>query len=146
MDDKRFLFGYLFSVSNKLQVVGDLFLGEMTAKQWLLLECIARQSPAHPSLTQLSSTIGSSRQNIKQLALKLQSLGYARIIPAEDDRREVCVALTEKATEFLSSRYLDSTEFLNALFEGLSPAEIDATLHTLKTLDANVHRLHGEFV
>lgn len=145
MDDKRFLFGGLFAIANELQVVGDLFLGEMTAKQWLLLECVAEHSPARPNLTRLSSALGSSRQNVKQLALKLEALGYANLLPDESDHREVCVALTDKAREFLSSRNQDLIDFLNALFDGLSPEEIRATLHTMETLDANVKRLHEKY-
>lgn len=145
MDDKRFLFGGLFAIANELQVVGDLFLGEMTAKQWLLLECVAEHSPARPNLTRLSSTLGSSRQNVKQLALKLEALGYASLLPDENDHREVCVALTEKAQEFLSSRKQDLSDFMNTLFDGLKPEEIHEALHTLETLDANVKRLHEKY-
>jgi DNA-binding MarR family transcriptional regulator len=145
MNDKRFLFGSLFAISNKLQVVGDLFLGEMTAKQWLVLESVADFTPAHPSLTQLSSKLGSSRQNVKQLALRLEALGYARLVPDAKDHREVCVALTDKARDFLSSRDQDSLDFLSSLFDGLSTDEISATLQTLEALNANVQRLHDNY-
>ncbi len=145
MNDKRFLFGSLFAISNKLQVVGDLFLGEMTAKQWLVLESVADFTPTQPSLTQLSSKLGSSRQNVKQLALRLEALGYARLVPDDRDHREVCVALTDKARDFLSSRDQDSLDFLNSLFDGLSTDEISATLQTLEALNANVQRLHDNY-
>jgi DNA-binding MarR family transcriptional regulator len=146
MDNQRLLFGTLFSLSNKLQTTGDLFFGEITAKQWFLIACIGIMEPEKPTLTNLEKYVGSSRQNIKQLALKLEEKGFLSIKQDPDDSRSLLLEITERAKEFFSARNNDSSDFLNALFEGIPESDIATTLKVLRLMESATEKVHKEYV
>ena len=70
-DSRHLLFAALFMTSNRLQSIGDRFNEEITSKQWFLLAALNTFEYA-PTFNELSSLMGSSHQNVKQIALKLQ--------------------------------------------------------------------------
>jgi DNA-binding MarR family transcriptional regulator len=47
----------------------------ITTKQWFLSETINSLFDAHPTLTEVGNAMGSSHQNVKQVAMKLQEKG-----------------------------------------------------------------------
>lgn len=73
--ERNELFARLFAIANNLQAIGDRHLGKLTTKQWFLIACVGYFEPGQPSLSDLVPVVGSSRQNIKQLALKLEQQG-----------------------------------------------------------------------
>ena len=74
-DDEFLMFGLLFVLGNKLQVIGDSFYEEITSKQWFVLVMLGVLGD-NPTLNELSEGMGSSHQNVKQLLVKLQEKGY----------------------------------------------------------------------
>ena len=70
VENRKFIFASLFLLANKLQTVGDRWDETITFKQWLLL-IIIQFKESYPTLTETAELIGTSRQNIKQLVLKL---------------------------------------------------------------------------
>lgn len=144
MHISELLFGTLFSTSNRLQTIGDAFLGEISAKQWFLLACIKISESGNPTLTQLVPVMGSSRQNIKQLALKLEAKGFLSLRADPDDSRAVRLSLTEKCAAYWNERGVRDTAFLAALFDGLSEKELEITTATLQTLERNMQTMQKE--
>ncbi|WP_040951913.1 MarR family winged helix-turn-helix transcriptional regulator, partial [Gorillibacterium massiliense] len=78
-EHQKEIFGGLFVLANKLQAIGDRELGEITTKQWFLMMMIEQWGEEPPTLSELAKEMGSSRQNLKQLALKLQEKGFLSI-------------------------------------------------------------------
>jgi len=127
LDKQKFIFGSLFLLSNKLQVIGDQYLGkdDMTTKQWFLTAMISQFRDNPPTLSEVAELMGSSRQNVKQLALKLEEKGFLRIEKDEQDARAVRLKLTEKSRTFWEKRQSRDEWFLRDLFEDFSEQEID---------------------
>jgi Transcriptional regulators len=87
-----------FFWSNKFQVIGDQYLGRegITTKQWFLTAMISQFGDKAPTLSEVGELMGSSRQNVKQLALKLEEKGFLTIEKDEQDSRALRLRLTEK--------------------------------------------------
>lgn len=144
MQIREILFGTLFSTSNRLQTIGDSYLGEISAKQWFLLACIKVSGAAAPTLSQLVPLMGSSRQNIKQLALKLEAKGFLRLAPDQEDSRAVRMSLTPKCTDYWEKREEQDAAFLSALFDGLSEQDLQIATAALQTLERNMQNMQKE--
>ena len=99
----------------------------LTARQWLLLAVMERWFPNDsPTLTEAALRYGTSRQNVKQVALGLERRGYLRLVPDCLDRRAIRLEPTEKVARFyepdLRARRL---EVLDAVFADLDPKRIE---------------------
>lgn len=133
------IFGKLFLLSNRLQVVGDQILtGGMTIRQWLLTASIAQFGGICPMLSEVARLMGSSHQNVKQLALKLEEKGFLVIEKDEQDQRLIRLKLTEKSCTFWQKHQEEIREYLMELFEGFSIDEIDTLQYCLNKLYGSI--------
>jgi len=122
------LFGKVFVLVQHLTRRTDSALEHLglTSRQWLLLAVLTRGFPGRaPSLTEATERYGSSRQNVKQVALGLAALGYLRLVPDPLDGRTTRLEVTEKVRLFDAP---DGMARARALFEdvfaGLSASEV----------------------
>lgn len=127
LDKLKFIFGSLFLLANKLQVIGDKHIADedVTLKQWFLTVMISQFSDINPTLSEVAEFMGTSRQNVKQLALKLQEKKFLNIEKDEQDARAIRLKLTEKNKSFWENREEKDNEFIYELFKDLSQDEID---------------------
>lgn len=59
LDKQKYIFGRLFLLSNKLQVIGDRALDEeMTIRQWLLTLAIAQFGSTPPTFSTVAELMG----------------------------------------------------------------------------------------
>ena len=125
-DRQKQIFGGIFLIANKLQVIGDQYLikDDITMKQWLLTVVISQFQSKPPTLSEVSEIIGSSRQNVKQLALKLEEKEFLSMEKDEEDARALRLKLTEKCEVFWEKRKEQDSDFIKNLFSGLSEKEI----------------------
>jgi DNA-binding MarR family transcriptional regulator len=125
-EKQKFIFASIFLLANKLQVLGDSYLAneEMTTKQWFLIVIIS-QFEKPPMLTEVANLMGSSRQNVKQLALKLQENGFLNIERDKKDGRTLRLKLTEKNQRFWDKKKENDMDFILDLFKCLSQEEIN---------------------
>lgn len=121
------LFGSVFLIAQRLTRRADRELADLglTTRQWLLLAVLTKALPgSSPSLGEAAEKYGSSRQNIKQIALGLQARGFVRLVPDPADARTTRIDLTERVSEFDDPRMVDRTAAMLAdVFAGLTPAE-----------------------
>jgi DNA-binding MarR family transcriptional regulator len=135
------LFGKVFVLAQHLTRRTDAALEPLglTSRQWLLLAVLTRGFPGRaPSLTEAAERYGSSRQNVKQVALCLAELGYLRLVPDPLDGRTTRLELTEKVRLFdVPDGVARTRELFEEVFAGLAPGEV-ATLRRLviRWLDA----------
>ena len=122
---QKYIFGSIFLIANRLQVLGDQYLGEdsVTTKQWFLNAIISQFGDNPPTLSEVADLAGNSRQNVKQLALKLEEKGFLTIQKDEQDARALRLKLTEKSLEFWGKRQKKDHEYITGLFEELSEEE-----------------------
>lgn len=97
---------------------------DLTTRQWLLLAILSRS--ARPlSLSESAARYGSSRQNIKQIALGLERRGYLRLLPDPEDARAQRLYLTDAIHRFDEPAIVQQgAAFLADVFSGLTPAEL----------------------
>lgn len=135
--DKRYrIFGVIFLLSTKLETMGNTFLGELTTKQWFLMLTLTNFFETPPTLSQLAKQMGTSHQNTKQLALKLQEKGFLSIEKDDQDNRALRIVPTEKIEEYVKNRQEKDHKFIEDFFGVLTEAEIeDLDKILLKMLD-----------
>jgi len=146
IDKQKYIFGSIFLIANRLQVVGDQYLGkdDMTMKQWFLNVMIAQFGDTPPTLSEVAELMGSSRQNVKQLALKLEEKGFLIIRKDEQDARALRLELTDKSKVFWDKRQNKDNEYIEELFREFSPEEIDAVCKGFEKLFKRIESLEKE--
>lgn len=133
-----FIFGTIFILANKLQVLGDRILDGMTMKQWLLTALISQFRDGPPTLGEVSELMGSSHQNVKQIALKLQEKGFLRIEKDGVDSRALRLILTEKSDVYWKVREVEDMTFLRELFADLTEEELNVMVCGMRKLNQKV--------
>lgn len=138
---QAYVFGSLFTLSNRLQVVGDSLDEAMTVKQWFLMAVLFRSEERELSLSTLAQRMGSSRQNVKKMALLLEKQGFLSIERSEDDRRFLMVRPTQACLEHFKGRQAMEEAFIKALFAGFSLEELHHLCQGFAKLAANIEAL-----
>jgi DNA-binding MarR family transcriptional regulator len=128
------LFGTVFVLAQHLGRMTDAALEPLglTSRQWLLLAVLTKAFPqAHPTLTEAAAAYGSSRQNVKMIALQLRERGYLELVPDPSDRRALRLHLTPKVALFdQPSTQKRQQRLFSEVFDGLPAADVEA-LHAL---------------
>lgn len=121
------VFGSLFVLVQHLSRRADRELGELglTTRQWLLLAVLNTAfREASPSLSEAAEKYGSSRQNVKQVALGLEARGFVRLVADPADARATRIELTDRVHEFDEPRMVQKTmDMFDDAFVGLTPVE-----------------------
>lgn len=121
-------FGGVFVIVGHLTRLTDQGLQDwdLTTRQWLLLAVLARGFPGRsPSLSEAAAAYGSSRQNVKQIALGLETRGYVRLVPDPADGRTTRLALTDKVGRFDEPEgQARGRDLLEAAFHGLARSDL----------------------
>lgn len=146
MPVKEFLFGSIFLLSNKLQVMGDGYLNEITLKQWLLLIMIKTLGKEQPSVTEVAAYMGSTRQNVRKMLEVLASKGYVSLNQNEQDKRNLSVALTQKAYCFFERFEAKGVVFLEQLFGNIEPELLESSRQAFEILFKNIEKMEKEHV
>jgi DNA-binding MarR family transcriptional regulator len=134
LDEKAHIFGGIFILANRLQVLGDKFDGNLTVKQWLLLIGILKNKGSSPTLSEVASFIGNSRQNVKKMALILEKKGFLILDKDLMDARILRMSVTSKCEIHFKQREGKELEFFEELYAGF-----DTNL--IKGLDDGISRL-----
>ena len=140
LEQMAYIFGTIFTLSNKLQVIGDEFDQNVTTKQWLFIIGVST-FPNPPMLSELANFIGYSRQNAKRIALVLQKSGYVTISEDENDARALRIELTPKCREYFAQRDKREIVFLKAIFAGFDAELTDGLYRGLAGLEQNIKRI-----
>lgn len=143
--DKRYrIFGMIFLLSNKLETIGNSFLGELTTKQWFFMLTLTTFFKNPPTLSQLANQIGTSRQNSKQLAIRLQEKGFLTIEKDELDNRVLRIYSTKKIEEYMKVRQNKDHKFIEDFFSVLKNSEIGELDEALFRLMDNIQNIEEE--
>jgi DNA-binding MarR family transcriptional regulator len=140
---KAIIFGSIFTLSNRLQILGDKFDERLTVKQWLLLASIHNSQNKSPTISEVAAIVGNSRQNVKKMLLILERSGFVTFENDSNDARVQRIKMTEECLNYLRQRENRELEFLNRLFEGFESDEINTFLQGIMKLDKNIQRLEG---
>lgn len=127
IEKMKFIFGNLFLLAQRWQYIGDreLSTDNLTTKQWFLLVTIGTLFRTPPTLTEVTEALGTSRQNVKQIALNLEKRGFLEIRHDENDRRILRFKITQKSSDFWDKRADRDEKYVAGLFKGLTLEEIE---------------------
>ncbi|MGE5397500.1 MAG: MarR family winged helix-turn-helix transcriptional regulator [Chitinophagales bacterium] len=137
LEQKAYIFGAMFALANKLQVLGDAFDENITIKQWLFIIGVSKFDDP-PTVSEVANHVGYSRQNAKRIAAALHERGYVTVAKDKNDARALRITLTQKCTEYFASRSLKELEFLENLFIGFDAELIRDVYEGLIRLDKNI--------
>lgn len=131
------IYGTLFSVSNRIQTIGDKEFKEVTLKQHFMMIAL-NMFETPPTLKEMGELIGCSYQNVKRMAEHLQREGYLKIVRDTSDKRKLLLISTQKLETMESVNQEKSIAFMEQLFKDISREDLAITLKTLVKMDSNI--------
>lgn len=147
LKQKAYIFATIFTLANKLQVLGDEFDKNVTTKQWLFVIGVSTFKKP-PTISELAGFLGYSRQNAKRIASDLEKSGYVRVSKDKRDARSLRIELTSKSIDYFKNRNKREIEFLESIFTGFDAeltnglyegiAKLGANIKDFTTIDKNI--------
>ena len=137
-DQMATIFGGIFVLANKLQILGDRVNDYMSMKQWILIAAITKSEKESLNISELAEVIGTSYQNVKKMALILEKQGFLALKKNPRDARAVLISVTEHCREFFSQREDIEKEFLISVFKGIDKKTISGLYDGLLCLHENI--------
>ncbi len=143
MDDAQFIFGTILVVSNKMDTMLERALEKhnITTKQWFLSVAIYNLFDEPPTIKEVAKAMGSSHQNIKQVALKLEDKGFLVLKKDKNDARVTRLVLTEKSFEFWKKVETEGRIFTDSFFKGIDKVDLSKTRIVLSQMLVNLEQL-----
>ncbi|MDF2943003.1 MAG: Transcriptional regulator, MarR family [Herbinix sp.] len=145
-DNKYVIFALIFMLSNQLQTIGDSFFAEISTKQWFVLVILGIMDGYSPTLNELSSAVGSSHQNVKQLVLKLEQKGYVELSKDAEDGRRLRITPTRKSEEFSKAYDKKSSAFMSKLFDHFEETDLAATKKVMLSMRDRLEGMEKDYV
>lgn len=142
-EQKKFVFGALFALANRVQLLGDQIDPDISIKQWLFIAVIPGCGDT-PAISEISRSMGSSHQNVKKMAVILEKRGFIRLFKDENDARVTRVALTEKCAEFFRIREDAAEVFIERLFLGVDNEDLHGLYSGMLKMADNVMKMENE--
>lgn len=141
--DQKFIFGGLQVVANQMDTLLERELKEynLTTKQWLLTIVVENSFDHDPTIKEVAKSMGSSHQNIKQVALKLAQKGFVVMEKDPLDGRITRIRLTDAVASFGQESQQKSEIFTENLFAGISADEMAMTRSALKKMLTNLEKM-----
>ncbi len=131
------IYGMLFSLSNRIQTIGDKEFTDITMKQHFLMVALEIfENP--PTLKQMADLIGCSYQNVKRMAEHLQKKEYLNIIQDCNDKRKLLLLSTGKLEKMADSNREKTIVFMSQLYKNIPREDLVTTLNTLIKMDQNI--------
>jgi DNA-binding MarR family transcriptional regulator len=145
-ENKYVIFALIFMLSNQLQTIGDSFFDEVSTKQWFVLVVLGMMNGYAPTLNELSEAVGSSHQNVKQLALKLEQKGYVNLTKDKEDGRRLRINLTSKSEAFSKAYDKKSSSFMAKLFDQFEEADLAVTKKVMLSMRDILEGMEQDYV
>lgn len=140
LKQKAYIFATIFTLANKLQVLGDEFAKNITTKQWLFILGVSNFKQS-PMISEVANFIGYSRQNAKRIASALQKTGYVIISKDKNDARAQRIELTSKCAGYFKKRYKREIEFLENIFTGFDAELTECFFNGIVKLEFNIKNI-----
>lgn len=134
------IFALLLITSNMMNTLLEREFKEfdVTTKQWFLSETIHTLFDYPPTMKEVASEMGSSYQNIKQVALKLQQKGLLKLERDKKDARITRLRLTEQSHDFWQKTDSKGTIFRENMFKEMNNKDIATARALLEKILSNL--------
>ena len=141
--DQKFVFGTILIVSNKMDTLLERELKEydITFKQWFLTVVVDNSFDKPPTIKEAAKAMGSSHQNVKQIALKLDQKGLIVLEKDKKDARVTRIRLTDQSYKFSGIIQAKAATFTEALFMGIDEDEMSKARAVLHRMMSNLAKM-----
>lgn len=128
INDSSFIFGSVLVVANKMDTLLDRVLNKynITSKQWFLLLILFNLFEYPPTIKEVAKEMGSSHQNVKQVALKLKEKGMLKLEKDKNDLRVTRLIATEKSYGFWKASEMDGIKFMKEFYAGVENNKLES--------------------
>ena len=143
LKDQKFVFGSVQIVANKMNTLLERELKEydITSKQWFLTVVIENSFDKPPTIKEAAKAMGSSHQNVKQVALKLEQKGLVSLEKDKRDARVTRIRLTEQSYKFSETLQAKAAIFTGNLFMGIGEDEMSKARTLLYKMMSNLAQM-----
>jgi len=141
MSKAKYVFAAIFSLSNRWQTLGDRIDSTISLKQWFVLAIIANSTSKTNNLGDIAKSYGTSRQNIKKIAIILEKKGFLSLKKDPNDKRSLQLTLTEKCYEYLKSRHQQEALYFMSVFSDVDKEIIESLYEGTKKLIENTDKI-----
>ncbi len=143
MENTQFIFGAVMVVGNRMDTLLERELSKfnITSKQWFLSVSVASLFEYPPTMKEAAREMGTSYQNVKQLALKLQDKKLLQLKKDVKDARITRLHLTKESEAFWLKTSSEGMKFTQDLFAGITAEELALTRNTLAKMMDNMSEM-----
>lgn len=140
MTDRQYLFGAIFVAANRMDTLMEREFKkfDITTKQWFLSIVIDNLFDKPPTIKEAAREMGSSHQNVKQVALKLEQKGLLVLEKDARDSRVIRLKLTEHSLDLWKGVREEGDAFTEALFKDISEEEKGTARRVMEKLLSNI--------
>ena len=140
LKDRKFVFGSVQIVANKMDTLLERELKEydITFKQWFLTIVIENSFDSPPTIKEAAKAMGTSHQNVKQIALKLEQKGLVALEKDKKDARVTRIRLTDLNHRLAERLQTKATRFTESLFGGISEDDMAQARIVLYSMMSNL--------
>lgn len=141
--DEYMIFASLLIISNRMDTMLERELKEfgVTTKQWFLTATIDSLFDNPPTMTAVAREMGSSYQNIKQVALKLQQKGLLELEKDKKDARVTRLRTTEQCQALWEKTQPKGTVFMENMFKGIDREDLLRARNMLQKIQVNLNEM-----
>ncbi len=140
INEKFMIYGMLFSISNRIQTLGDTRFEDITMKQHFMMIVLDMLGESPPSLKEMAEIIGCSYQNVKRMAVALEKNGYLSIVTDFTDKRRLLLKSTGRFQQLAEVKRKATDEFMDMMYRGIPEENLKIVLQTLMQMEQNLKR------
>ena len=146
MGDEEYLFGSVFIVANRMDTLlqKEFNQFDITTKQWFLSVIIDNLFDKPPTMKEVAKEMGSSHQNVKQVALKLEQKGLLILEKDKRDARATRLKLTEDSYDFWNKITCEGTEFTKMLFKDIDKDELAIARRVMQKMLLTINEMDNK--
>lgn len=143
MSDRKFLFGSIFIISNRMDTLLQREFNEfdITTKQWFLSVVIDNLFDNPPTIKEAAKEMGSSHQNVKMVASKLEQKGLLILEKDKKDARTTRLKLTEDSYDFWKMIKEEGAVFTETLFKHIYKDELAIARRVIQKMMLNINEM-----
>jgi len=144
--DEYMIFALLLILSNRMDTLLERELKEfdVTAKQWFLSATIEKLFDNPPTMKAVAREMGSSHQNIKQVALKLQEKGLLILEKDRKDARVTRLRMTEQSHAFWGKVNEKGNAFMDKMYKDIEKKDLAKSGEALQKILLNMQKMDNE--
>ena len=146
MSDRQYLFGVIFIVANRVDTMLEREFKRfgITTKQWFLSVIIENLFDKPPTMKEVAKEMGSSHQNVKQVALKLEQKGLLILQKDKRDARVTRLKLSESSYDFWKMIKEEGTMFTETLFKDIDKDELAIARRVMEKMLLSINKMDNK--